>query len=98
LKALFEKQIRIGQGKQHNRPFPDSSCLVENSDSPDRWRFEKDGLAIRIEGMFDCSSNTGGGIVALSWTQLKALLRPDPFIGLTGPSPGPCKKNYECMD
>jgi hypothetical protein len=98
LKALFETEVQTGQGKQHTRPFPDSSCLVENSDSPDRWRFEKDGLAIRIMGMFDCSSNTGGGIVMLSWDRLKALLRPDPLIGLTGPTPKPCKMNYDCMD
>jgi len=98
LKALFETEIQIGQGKPHIRPFPDSSCLVENSDSPDRWRFEKDGLAIRIVGMFDCSSNTGGGIVVLSWDRLKALLRPDPLIGLTGPTPRPCKTNYDCVD
>jgi hypothetical protein len=98
LKALFETEIQIGQGKPHIRPFPDSSCSVENSDAPDRWRFEKDGLAIRIIGMFDCSSNTGGGIVVLSWDRLKALLRPDPLIVLTGPTPKPCKKNYDCED
>ena len=97
LKALFETEIRVGQGKHHIRPFPDSSCLVENSDSPDRWMLERDGLAIRIGG-FDCSSNTGGGIVVLSWDRLKVLLRPDPLIGLTGPTPKPCKKNYNCMD
>jgi hypothetical protein len=98
LKALFETEIQIGQGKQHIRPFPDGSCSVENSDSPDRWRFEKDGIAIRIMGMFDCSSNTGGGIVVLGWDRLKALLRPDPPIGLTGPAARPCKKNDDCMD
>jgi len=98
LKALFKTEVQIGQREQHVRPFPDSSCSVENSDSPDRWRFEKDGLAIRVIGMFDCSSNTSGGIVVLSWDRLKALLRPDPLIGLTGPTPRPCKKNYDCMD
>jgi len=98
LKALFEAEIQAGQGKQHTRRFPDGSCYVENSDLPARWRFEKDGLSIRIMGMFDCSSNVGGGIVTLSWDQIKPLTRPDPFVSTTGPAAEICKNGYSCME
>jgi hypothetical protein len=98
LKALFDAEIRAGQGKQHTRPFPDGSCYVENSDLPARWRFEKDGLSIRIMGMFDCSSNGGGGIVTLSWDRIKPLMRPDPLISKTGPAAEVCKNGYSCME
>jgi hypothetical protein len=98
LKALFEAEIQAGQGKQHTRPFPDGSCYVENSDLPARWRFEKEGLSIRIMGMFDCGSNVGGGIVTLSWDQIKPLMRPDPLVNKTGPEVEGCKKGFDCMD
>lgn len=93
LQALFENALHAGQGKPHGRPFPDISCSVEGSESPDRWRFEKDGISIRIIGMFDCSSNVGGGILTLSWPELQPLLRSKPLIRLTGPQAEICRHN-----
>ena len=98
LQALFDNALHAGQGKPHDRPFPDISCSVQGSESPDRWRFEKDGISIRVSGMFDCSSNVGGGILTLSWPELQPLLRSKPLIRLTGPQADICRHgDYTCL-